>query len=121
MLIGLGGSVGALLRFLTASWIQRAIPSAFPLATLTVNLLGCLLFGVVVGLAEVHRLLTPEQRLFVLVGVLGSFTTFSTFAFEAVALAESSALGKALLYVALHVTVGCLAIWIGAAAVRLVS
>lgn len=121
LLVGLGGFCGAIVRFATSSWVHRALPSGatFPLGTLTVNLIGCLLIGVLSGLAEHHQMLRPEHRLFFIVGVLGSFTTFSTFAFETFSLAQSAEIAKALANVVLQVVLGFLAAWLGHTAVRL--
>lgn len=92
--IGLGGAVGSVLRYTVAGWIQRDW-TTFPVGTLAVNLSGCLLMGF---LAErlVEGTVHPPLRLAVLVGVLGGFTTFSTFSWETWKLLESGQFGLAL-------------------------
>jgi CrcB protein len=107
LLVGLGGFVGSSLRFMLGDWVNRSTSlSAFPWGTLAVNVLGCLLIGVLGGLAESRQVLEPWQRLFLMVGVLGGFTTFSTFAFETVSLAQDSAMLKAVLNTAAQVVLG---------------
>ena len=83
LLVGFGGFVGAVLRYGISGWVQRWTGSVnFPYGTLAVNLLGCLVIGLLAGLAEDRGLFTPEARLFLFIGVLGAFTTFSTFGIE---------------------------------------
>ena len=85
--VGAGGFVGASLRFIMSGLVQRLDPmGTFPYGTMSVNVLGCLVIGVLGGLADSRHVLGPNARLFVLLGVLGGFTTFSTFAFESLAL-----------------------------------
>ena len=82
-IIGLGGCVGAILRYLVAGGVHTLAKSAsFPVGTMTVNVTGCLLIGIGGGLIESRQLFSPEWRAFLFVGILGSFTTFSTFGLE---------------------------------------
>jgi fluoride exporter len=83
LVVGIGGFLGALARYGLGGLVHR-IPgtSGFPYGTLVVNLFGCLLIGVVAGLMEGRQMFAPEFRLFALVGILGGFTTFSTFGYE---------------------------------------
>jgi len=107
-LVGIGGFVGSVLRFLVSGWAQRAVPWAgLPLGTLAVNVLGCLLIGLLGGLAEYRQALDPGQRLFWMVGLLGGFTTFSAFGYETLALAQDGGMARALMNVALQVMLGC--------------
>jgi CrcB protein len=76
------GALGTLARYGVGGVIQRAFGGAFPWGTLVVNALGCLLFGLVWALAEERLVISGETRLILLVGFMGAFTTFSTFAFE---------------------------------------
>jgi len=76
------GAVGTLARYGVAGVVQRALGGAFPWGTLVVNAVGCLLFGLVWALAEERMVISGETRAILLVGFMGAFTTFSTFAFE---------------------------------------
>ena len=80
--VAIGGAAGAMARYGTVVAYQRFAPSSFPLAILTVNVLGSLLFGLVWAYAEDRDWVSENMRLLVLTGFLGSFTTFSTFAFD---------------------------------------
>ena len=79
--IAVGGSIGALLRYGLSGWIQTVVPSSFPWGTLCVNTIGSLLMGAFWGLSELAPV-SPAARLFIAIGFLGSFTTFSTFSVE---------------------------------------
>ena len=114
MIVGLGGFIGSGLRFMIGGWAQRAFPlSVFPYGTLVVNVLGCLLIGFLGGLVEYRQLLDPGQRLFLIIGVLGGFTTFSTFAFETLALAQDTEMLKAAGNIFLQVVLGIGAALVG--------
>lgn len=108
-LVGLGGAIGAMGRYGLSQLIGRLLPMSFPLATLLVNILGSLAMGVFVGLmARLLPAWQAEARLFVAVGILGGFTTFSSFSLDTIVLMERGALIEAGLYVVLSVVV-CLA------------
>ncbi|MEZ5332605.1 MAG: fluoride efflux transporter CrcB [Thermoanaerobaculia bacterium] len=105
-LVGLGGFVGSALRFLASGWVHRFSGSQYPWGTLAVNVLGSLVLGLLAGLADLRQVIGPGQRLFLMIGVLGGFTTFSTFALETVSLAQGGQGGRALANVAAHVALG---------------
>jgi len=89
IIIGLGGCVGAIFRYLVAGGVQALSKTAsFPVGTMTVNVAGCLLIGIGAGLIESRQLFSPEWRAFLFIGFLGSFTTFSTFGLETLNLAK---------------------------------
>lgn len=114
LLVGIGGFVGSMLRYWTSSAAQRFSPlAAFPLGTLVVNVVGCFAAGLIVGLAESRQLVSPEARLFLIVGLLGGFTTFSAFGLEVVSLARGRELALATAEVLLHLVLGFAAVWLG--------
>ena len=114
LLVGLGGSVGAIGRYLLGGYVHQISGQHwFPYGTLSVNLIGCLFIGLVMGLIETKGILSPEARVFILVGVLGSFTTFSTFGYESVELLRESRELSALINIGAHVLLGLLGVWIG--------
>lgn len=121
LVVGFGGFFGSALRFALGGWVQRMFPySQFPVGTMTVNVLGCLMIGFLGGLAEQRQLLDTGMRLFLLVGLLGGFTTFSTFAYESLALAQDSQYFKMLFNVAGQVLIGFSAAWLGLVAARFI-
>lgn len=112
--IALGGAVGALARYGLGGWVQGRTGFGFPLGTLVVNVLGCLLIGFALRYLEAVRL-APEVRALVGVGVLGAFTTFSTFGYETVALLEDGAWVRAAAYALGSLALGLTAVYLGMA------
>jgi len=113
LLIALGGTLGALARFLLSSTLQRLSGLSFPVGTLAVNLLGSFLIGLLIALS-LHKLpLKTEARAFLITGFLGSFTTFSSFAYEALYLLLNGKYGKFLLYLLLTNALGLTAVFLG--------
>ena len=107
VLVGAGGFIGALARFGVNSLAHRnAALAGFPYGTLIVNMLGCLLVGVAVGLIETREGIGPDFRLFVVVGLLGGFTTWSAFGFETFLLIRDAQYLKASANVLLQVVLG---------------
>ena len=91
LLVGTGGFLGSVSRFLASRFMQDNFPSAFPFGTFFVNITGCLLIGLIYGFSERSSLLTAEWKMFLAVGFCGGFTTFSTFANENLALLRDGA------------------------------
>ncbi len=87
LLIGIGGFIGAILRFLISGWIQNGVVS-FPLGTLGVNFIGSFILSLVLYSSEYRGFYTEETRIFLAIGVLGAFTTMSTFSYESFKLLE---------------------------------
>ena len=113
-IIGLGGGLGAILRYILSGLVQNWSKSiSFPYGTLAVNLLGCLLIGLLTGLAETRGLFSPEVRLFIFVGLLGGFTTFSTFGNETFNMILSHESFLAMLNLATHIVLGIGMVWAG--------
>jgi len=120
LLVGMGGFVGSVLRYVISGWVFRLLDKPwFPMGTLAVNLAGCLAIGFFGGIAEQRRIFDPEIRLFVFVGILGGFTTFSAFAYETASLTQNAHLTAALVNIALQVIVGLSAVWLGGLMARL--
>lgn len=112
--VGIGGFLGALARYGLSGWVHRQWPLVtFPVGTLAVNLAGCFLIGVVGSLVEVRGLLSPEVRIFALIGVLGGFTTFSTLGYETFEMLRSTEYLTATANVLLHVVAGVTLVWLG--------
>lgn len=116
--VGIGGFIGASGRYLLGGMVYRWLPATFPWATFLINVTGCFGIGFLAVLAEERMLLGPGSRLFLMVGVLGGYTTFSTFGYETIALLRDGSLGAASLNVLGQVALGLLAVWAGMAAAR---
>jgi CrcB protein len=108
-----GGAVGALVRWGLSSGVQRVAGAAFPLGTMVVNLLGCFAIGFLMVPVVERPVVSPEVRSLLLVGFLGSFTTFSTFGFEAYVLLREGRTPALLACVAGNVLLGLVAVWLG--------
>ena len=114
ILVGVGGFIGAALRYLITGYVQNLTQSvAFPYGTLVVNITGCFLIGIFSQLAESHSILTAEMRLLLMVGILGSFTTYSTFSSETMNLLQDQRLFFALINIGTHIILGLSAVLVG--------
>ncbi len=112
--VGLGGFIGSVLRYWVSGAVQQSTGnSGFPFGTLAVNLIGCLVIGFLSELADMRGIFTPETRAFVFVGILGGFTTFSTFGNETMNFLRGGESLPALLNVGVHIFAGLGAIWLG--------
>lgn len=118
LIVGAGGFLGAISRYLLSGFVHRHVPGAFPIGTLCVNLLGCFLIGALMTLVLDRKLFTPETRLMIGVGVIGSLTTFSTLGYETVELLRSGESKLALLSVAANVVLGVAGVILGRFAVK---
>lgn len=112
LLIGLGGFAGALARYGLSAWLN-SITGIFPLGTVLVNVAGCGLFGIGLGLVEREAGFNEQLQALVFVGVLGAFTTFSTFSYETLQLLRMENVAGALAYTLVSVAAGLLALWLG--------
>jgi CrcB protein len=112
--VGTGGFIGSLARYGVGGLVHRQLPLAiFPYGTLLVNLLGCLLIGVLAGLAESRQLFGPQFRQFALIGVLGGFTTFSSFGYETLAMLRDADYLRASANIGINVVGGLFLVWLG--------
>jgi CrcB protein len=116
--VAVGGALGSMARFAVGTWVAAGLGSRFPYGTLLVNLLGCLLMGLLVVLIDERWAVPPQWRAFALVGLLGGFTTFSSFSLEAYTLLRTQQWLAALLYVAGSLLLGLLALAVGIALAR---
>jgi fluoride exporter len=112
-----GGAIGAVARYLLSSWAVRK----FPMGTLVVNVAGCLLIGLVVGSVQERNWLTPVWRHFLIAGFCGGLTTFSTFGYQSIELAQEGKLGLAGLNVAGNLLLGFAAVAVGLMVARAVA
>ena len=112
--VALGGALGSVSRYLLGTWTQSISKSIdFPYGTLTVNLIGCFLIGFLSQLAEARGVFTPESRAFVFMGILGGFTTFSSFGNDTMNLLRDGETFNALANIGANVIVGLLLVWLG--------
>jgi CrcB protein len=119
LLVGLGGCVGAVARYKLGGWVlhHHAADWRFPAGTFVVNVLGCLVAGVLAGLVERQEFFSSDTRLFLFTGLLGGFTTFSAFGIETVFLMRRGETWVALSYVVSSVACGIVLLWLGMAVV----
>lgn len=114
VLVGAGGLIGAVLRYLISGLVQNLTQSVtFPHGTFVVNITGCFLMGIFSHLVESQVGLTSEMRLFLMVGLLGSFTTYSTFSHETLNLLQDQGMSLALINIGTHIILGLSAVVLG--------
>ena len=116
--VGLGGFVGAIARYTLGGFVDSRLNARFPWGTLPVNVLGCLLIGAILGWMSTREASSRTAELFLVTGILGSLTTFSTFGHDTVELLRQDALGPAAGNIALNVIVGLTAVALGLASTR---
>ena len=119
LLVGLGGFIGSVLRFLTSTFMNKNFPSLFPYGTFTVNVIGCFIIGVIYTLTEEKEILSNENRLLLATGFCGGFTTFSAFSIENLALLKDGQYLLVLIYILLSVITGLLFTYLGTSAGKL--
>ncbi len=120
LLVGIGGFIGSIARFLGSKYITENHLSAFPFGTMTINIIGCFLIGIFYGISERGNLMNEDWRIFLTVGFCGGFTTFSSFASENLTLLRDGAFGYFLLYTGLSVFLGLAATFLGNALIKIV-
>jgi CrcB protein len=113
LIIGLGGFIGTVARFLISRYFQMTVSSVFPWSTFIINIVGCLLIGLIYGISEKGDVLSPDIRLFLTVGICGGFTTFSTFSNDSFMLIRDQEWLRFALYTSLSVFVGLMAVFVG--------
>ncbi|HNZ71533.1 MAG TPA: fluoride efflux transporter CrcB [Prolixibacteraceae bacterium] len=118
LIIGAGGFIGSVLRYLTQVASGKILSLSFPVGTFIVNILGCFIIGVVYALSEKNNFLTTEMRLFLAVGFCGGFTTFSTFSNDNLILLKDSQLAFLFFNIFGSVILGVAAVYLGIIAVK---
>ena len=113
LLAGIGGFLGSALRYVLGGYVQQSSKGLFPYGTLTVNVIGCFVIGFLSQLAENRGVFSSEARVFVFIGILGGFTTFSSFGNETLNLARDGEMLGAFANIGLNVFLGLLAVWLG--------
>ena len=114
LFVAFGGALGSVSRYLLGTWIQSVSKSIdFPFGTLTVNLIGCFVIGFLSQLAEARGVFTSETRALVFVGVLGGFSTFSSFGNDTINLVRDGEMFNAMANVVANVILGLLLVWLG--------
>lgn len=113
LLIGFGGFLGSISRFLITLGVNRMFQTILPIGTLAVNVLGCFLIGIIYSLAEQKNILSPELRIFLSVGFCGGFTTFSSFMFEEFSLIKTGDFLVLAFYLGASVFLGLIAVFAG--------
>ena len=113
LIIGSGGFIGSIARYLVSQLNLSVNFHSIPVGTLLVNIIGCFLIGFLTGVADKSMILTTEWRLFLMVGLCGGFTTFSAFANENLMLLHNGQMLAVLLYTALSILLGFLAVYFG--------
>jgi CrcB protein len=117
--VAVGGSFGAVARYLVSLWAADRFGAAFPFGTLIANVVGCFIIGVFMTLATERIIVSPYWRLLVTVGFIGGLTTFSSLSYETFKLLEDAQTTLALYNLLLNVTLGFFASWVGISMARL--
>lgn len=118
ILLGFGGFIGTSLRYGAQLLVNKFISVVFPMGTFLINISGCFLIGLLYGIALKHEWMTNEWRLFLITGLCGGYTTFSTFSYESVELFRQGHYVYLLLYIFLSVGAGVLATVAGLSVIK---
>ena len=121
LLIGTGGFIGSVARYLVSRLNTRIDWFSIPIGTLTVNVVGSLLIGFLIGVSEKSPILTVEWRMFLMVGLCGGFTTFSSFSGENLVLMKNGQILPLLLYTGLSIFLGFIAVYLGYISTKLMG
>lgn len=114
MLVALGGAIGSVARFKLSGLVLRySLDWRFPFPTFTVNIIGCLVIGILAGLASREGFMSADMRVLLFTGLVGGFTTFSAFGLETMVLLREGHIGIAAAYVVASIVVGLAVMWLG--------
>jgi CrcB protein len=111
--VAIGSLIGGVARFLMQQYVQKKFFSAFPYGTLSVNLLGCFIIGMVYGLSNKGDILSPQARIFLATGICGGFTTFSSFIYENYSMLQDGEILNTFTYTFASLLVGLVATFLG--------
>lgn len=120
LLVGIGGGLGSILRYLATELSNKYFPANFPAGTFAVNVVGCLLIGVLLGLIEEQQMVNGDWKFLLVTGFCGGFTTFSAFAAENINLFQSGHSLTALLYIGASLLLSLLAVWAGLSLIKII-
>lgn len=112
LLVGAGSFLGGAARYWISQWMQQRFTYSFPYGTFTINIIGCLAIGLILGWVEKGNL-SLDWKFFLATGICGGFTTFSAFSWEILTLMKQGQTPQALLYIGVSVILGLLATWLG--------
>lgn len=118
ILVGLGGGIGSILRYLTSLFVAKYFHADFPWGTLFVNVMGSLLIGLLLGFILREQFSHPDLKFFLVVGFCGGYTTFSAFSAESINLLQTGNFSSAFLYIAASVAISLFAVWAGLAVMK---
>ena len=113
VIVGTGGFIGSVMRYLVQYFVEKGMSSTFPLGTLIANIAGSFIIGIVFALAEKGNLLSAEWRIFLAVGICGGFTTFSSFAYNNLTMIKENSFMQLLINVGGSLVLGVLAVYLG--------
>jgi CrcB protein len=120
LIVGSGGFIGSVMRYLVQYYVKRGMTNTFPLGTLVANIAGSFIIGMVFALAEKGNIMSSEWRIFLTVGICGGFTTFSAFAYNNFAMIKENTIGQLLLNVGGNLFFGILAVYLGVVVIRMI-
>lgn len=120
LIIGMGGFIGTISRYLSTVYVHKWVAISFPLGTFLVNVLGCFLIGLFYGISEKSEFMTNEWRLFLTIGFCGGFTTFSTFANDNLMMVKDQQFLYIALYTVGSVALGLLMVYLGQLLIKVI-
>lgn len=119
ILVGSGGFIGSVMRYLVQYYMEKSMMSTFPWGTMIANIAGSFIMGAIFALADKGNLLNAEWRMFLTVGICGGFTTFSAFSYNNFTMLEEQLYGSLLLNIAGSIVFGIFAVYLGIVFIRL--
>jgi fluoride exporter len=118
LIVGTGGFIGSVMRYLVQFYVEKGMSSTFPMGTLIANIVGSFIIGMVFALVEKGNLMSSEWRIFLTVGICGGFTTFSAFAYNNFIMIKEHSYGQLLFNLGGNIFLGILAIYLGIVLIR---